>query len=268
MCPFVVKLQTPSAGGPHTLTIQGNNTVEIKDVLSGEVWFCSGQSNMDFEMKKLAVGNPKRITPEHEPAANYIKKEMETAKDNLLRQFTVTKNTSPFEPLTILAGSWMDSSPQHNPDFSATAYFFGRELRKELNVPVGLIKCAWGGTKVEPWIPAEAFQQDKEMAAYYDDIQSDLENKRASWDPKQAEINHQAAVKRWNAKQRGRKPKKASEPKADQQFPSTLFNAMVNPVVPYAIKGTIWYQGESNTSYMNDLYEDYFSAMGQSWRKE
>ena len=67
---------------------------------------------------------------------------------------------SPLEPLTTLAGGWMDSSPQHNPDFSATAYFFGRELRKELNVPVGLIKCAWGGTRIEPWIPAEAFQQD------------------------------------------------------------------------------------------------------------
>ena len=91
-----VKLQTPSAGGPHTLTINGNNTVEIKDVLSGEVWFCSGQSNMDFEMKRLAVASPKRTTPEHVPAANYIKKEMETAKDNLLRQFTVTKATSPF----------------------------------------------------------------------------------------------------------------------------------------------------------------------------
>jgi len=263
-----VKLQTPSAGGPHTLTINGNNTVEIKDVLSGEVWFCSGQSNMDFEMKRLAVASPKRTTPEHVPAANYIKKEMETAKDNLLRQFTVTKATSPFEPLTTLAGSWIDSSLQHNPDFSTTAYFFGRELRKELNVPVGLIKCAWGGTKVEPWIPAEAFQQDKEMAAYYDDIRCDLENKRASWDPKQAEIDHQAAVKRWDAKKRGRKPKKASEPKADQQFPSTLFNAMVNPVVPYAIRGTIWYQGESNAGHNTLQYETNFRTMIGAWREQ
>ena len=114
-------------------------------------------------------------------------------------------------------------------------------MRKELNAPVGLIKCAWGGTRVEPWIPAEAFQQDQEMAAYYDDIQSDLENKIASWDPKQAEINYQDAVKRWNTKQRGQKPQKASKPKASQQFPSTLFNGMVNPVIPYAIRGTIWY---------------------------
>jgi sialate O-acetylesterase len=192
---WMVKLQTPSAGGPHTLTLKGNNTVEIKNVLSGEVWFCTGQSNMDFEMKKLAGVN-KRTPPEHVPAANYVKKEMETAKDNLLRQFTVTKNKSPLEPLTTLEGSWVDSSPQNNPEFSATGYFFGRELRKELNVPVGLIKCAWGGTRVEPWIPAEAFQQDKEMATYYEENMMELKNQMSKWDPAKAESNYQAARKK------------------------------------------------------------------------
>ncbi len=217
-----VKLKTPKAGGPHTLTIQGNNSVEIKDVLSGEVWFCSGQSNMDFTMKRLARVSAKRTTPEHLPAANYLKKEMETAKDNLLRQFVVEKRKSPLKPLTTLAGSWMDSSPQNNPDFSATAYFFGRELRNELNVPVGLIKCALGSTRIEPWMPAEAFQADEEMAAYY------------KKNPKQA---------------------------------STLFNAMVNPVIPYAIRGTIWYQGESNAGHNTLLYETNFRTMISSWRE-
>jgi sialate O-acetylesterase len=260
---WMVKLKTPKAGGPHTLTIQGNNFVEIKDVLSGEVWFCSGQSNMEFEMKKLAVGSPKRITPEHEPAANYIKQEIATAKDNLLRQFTVKNAVSPLEPLTTLAGGWMDSSPQHNPDFSATAYFFGRELRKELNVPVGLIECAWGGTRIEPWIPAEAFQQDKEMAAYFESNRSALE----TWNPKQAEADYQAAVKRWSAKRNGRKPRKPSDPKASQQFPATLFNGMVNPVIPYAIKGAIWYQGESNVGHNTHKYEHNFRTMISSWRE-
>ena len=78
---WIVKLKTPAAGGPHTLTIKGNNTVEIKDVLSGEVWFCSGQSNMEWEMHKLAKVSKKRTTPEHVPTANYVKKEMETASD-------------------------------------------------------------------------------------------------------------------------------------------------------------------------------------------
>jgi sialate O-acetylesterase len=152
---WTVKLKTPAAGGPYTLTIQGNNTVEIKNVLSGEVWFCSGQSNMDFAMQMLAKTNPKRTEKKDEPAAAYVKQEMESARDDLLRQFTVERNTSPLEPLDTLKGDWMSSSPENNPGFSATAYFFGRELRRELNVPVGLIKCAWGGTRVEPWIGSE-----------------------------------------------------------------------------------------------------------------
>lgn len=256
-----VKLKTPKAGGPYTLTIQGNNTVEIKDVLSGEVWFCSGQSNMDFEMKRLAGVN-KRTPPEDAPAANQIKKAMETATDGLLRQFTVTKNRSPLEPLTTLAGSWADSSPQNNPAFSATGYFFGRELRKELNVPVGLIKCAWGGTKVEPWIPAEAFQQDEEMAAYYEANMTALKNQMSQWDPAKAEADYQAARKKSS------RAKRQAKPKDNQQLPSTLFNAMVNPVIPYAIRGTIWYQGESNADHNTLQYETHFSTMISSWREQ
>ena len=219
---WMVKLKTPEAGGPHTLTLKGNNTVTIKDVLSGEVWFCSGQSNMEWRMEQLAKVSAKRTTPEHIPTADYIKKEMETASDALLRQFTVAKTKSPMKPLTTLKGTWLDSSPQNNPGFSGTAYFFARELRRELNVPVGLINCAWGGTRIEPWIPAEAFQADKEMAAYYQK------------NPKQA---------------------------------ATIFNGMVNPVIPYAIRGTIWYQGESNRDYNTLKYEQHFSAMIGTWRK-
>ena len=104
---------------------------------------------------------------------------METAQDEMLRQFTVTGNTSPLEPLETLSGQWMSSSPQTNPDFSGTAYFFARELRKELKVPVGLILCAWGATCVEPWIPAEAYQQDEEMALYYQNNMMSEEEERA-----------------------------------------------------------------------------------------
>ena len=270
---WMVKLETPKAGGPYTLTIQGNNTVEIKDVLSGEVWFCSGQSNMDCPMKAFAVAS-RSTRPEDVLAANYVKQEMETAKDNLLRQFDVRRNKSAFEPLTTLKGSWLDSSPKNNPSFSATAYFFGRELRKELNVPVGLIKCSWGGTRVEPWIPAEAFRQDKEMAAYYASHRSELENEIASWDPKQAEADYQAALKLQKAKKKGeksrraRKPLKPSKPIGDRKFPSTIFNGMVNPVVPYAIKGVIWYQGEANAGHNNHRYECHFRTMISAWRNQ
>ena len=264
---WTVKLKTPAAGGPYTLTIQGNNTVEIKNVLSGEVWLCSGQSNMDFAMQMLTKTNPKRTEKKDEPAAAYVKQEMESARDDLLRQFTVERNTSPLEPLDTLKGDWMSSSPENNPGFSATAYFFGRELRRELNVPVGLIKCAWGGTRVEPWIPAEAFQKDEETAAYFEQEMQALKGRLAEWDPKKAEEKYQAALKKWEATKKGRKPKMATGPKAAPQIPSTLFNAMVHPVVPYAMKGVIWYQGESNMGYNPLKYEDNFRAMISSWRE-
>ena len=263
---WMVKLKTPEAGGPHTITIKGDNTVEIKNVLAGEVWFCSGQSNMDFILNQLVKFKVGRTAPQDQPAAEYIKIEVATAKDDLLRQFTVQKNTSPLEPLDTFMGAWMISSPKTNADFSATAYFFGRELRKELNVPVALIKCAWGGTRVEPWMPAEEFQQDEEMAAYYDANIAALKGKIAKWDPTKVEANYQAALKKWQGTKKGRKPRKASHPKGNQQSPSTLFNGMVSPVIPYAIKGAIWYQGESNANHNTVKYEANFRRMISSWR--
>jgi sialate O-acetylesterase len=275
---WMVQLKTPKAGGPYALTIQGNNTVEIKNVLSGEVWFCSGQSNMDRALKSCSEPHPKRTQPEYIPVAHYIKKEMETAKDDLFRQFEVEKNTSPEKPLDTLidsrdpegplTGCWRVSSPENNPDFSATAYFFGRELRKELQVPVGLIKCAWGGSRVEPWIPAAEFQKDKEMTTYWESHHHTL----STWDPEKAQADYEAAVKKSvaekerNPNKRVRRPKMAKNPHEDRQFCSTLFNAMVHPVIPYAIQGAIWYQGESNTDTNTHKYEHNFSTMISSWR--
>ena len=145
--------------------------------------------------------------------------------------------------------------PRTNDGFSATAYFFARELRKELKVPVGIIKCAWGGTRVEAWIPADAYGHDKDMAAFLKQEREVLKKAIAKWDPKK--------VKEGN---RRRAPK---SPESNQQAPATLFNGMAHPVVPYAIKGAIWYQGESNTKDMKiaSRYAQYFQAMITGWRK-
>jgi sialate O-acetylesterase len=237
-----VKLKTPKAGGPYTLTIQGNNTVELKNVLSGEVWFCSGQSNMDWILSQL-VKFKANIEPKDRQAAEYIKQEIATAEDGLLRQFTVKKSTSPLKPMDAFSGSWITSSPETNAYFSATAYFFGRELRRQLDVPVALILSAWGGTRVEAWIPAAEFQNDEGMAAYY---QSEATKLNLSTSDREAT-------------EKGRKPRK-------MDFPSTLFNAMVNPVIPYAVKGAIWYQGESNSDHNTEKYEHNFRTMINAWR--
>ena len=246
---WMVKLETPKAGGPYTMTIQGNNTVEIRDVLSGEVWFCSGQSNMKYQLRKLANARPRVTEEKYEPVAAYIKQEMDTARDEMLRLFDVAEKTSAFEPLETLSGQWEASSPEANPEFSGTAYFFGRELRQALNVPIGLITCTWGGTRVESWMPAEAFQQDEEMATYYEGQMSALKKLIEKWDPEQAEEKYQAALAKRNAKGKGRKPKKEKNPEGNHKNLTTLFNGMVNPVIPYAIRGTIWYQGRLSSTH-------------------
>lgn len=237
---WIVKLKTPEAGGPHTLTIKGNNTVVIKNVLSGEVWFCSGQSNMAFELKRLAKTNNHRTENKYKPAAAHIKKEMETAQDGMLRQFAVKGNVSWQGQVETLSGQWVSSSPKTNPDFSGTAYFFGSELRRELDVPIGLILCAWGATRIEPWIPEEAYQQDKEMTAYYKNSMAVTEE--------QVEIM--------------KKSKRAWAPLR----PSTIFNGIVHPVIPYAIKGMIWYQGEANAGHNPHRYGCNLRALISSWR--
>jgi sialate O-acetylesterase len=264
---WMVKLATPEAGGPHTLSIQGNNTIELNNVLSGEVWFCSGQSNMDFYMHQLSRtrGTTK---PEDVKTAKYITNEIKSASDTQFRQFEVTKNTSPLAPVDTLEGAWIISSPQQNKDFSATGYFFGRELRQQLNVPVGLIKCAWGGTQVEPWIPAEEYKQDAEMATYYNQLIGTLKKQLADWDQVAVDAHYKSVMKRWKSQgSKGRKPREKTPPSENKQTPSTLFNAMVTPVIPYAIKGAIWYQGESNANHNTLKYEHNFRTMITSWRK-
>jgi sialate O-acetylesterase len=265
---WMLKLKTPEAGGPHTLTIQGDNTIEIANVLSGEVWFCSGQSNMDFTMQMISKPNSKRTAPEFEPLVDYIKKEIKTARDPELRQFTVEKRTSPLQPVDILEGKWIVSSPEHNRAFSATAYFFARELRQQLKVPVAVIKSAWGGTLVEPWMPSEAFNHAPEMAAYHRDKIAEIRPKVERWNSEQVERDYAAAMQEWQATKQGRKPKKPKDPSSNQQCPTTLFNAMVSPVIPYAIQGVIWYQGESNAKKNVPFYEGNFRAMITAWREQ
>ncbi|MEO1855927.1 MAG: sialate O-acetylesterase [Rubritalea sp.] len=215
-----VQLQTPAAGGPHTITIKGSNSVELRDVLSGEVWVCSGQSNMDFSLKMLS----KVVRNEAYKSVNdYLKHETDTADDHLLRQFTVSRQST----RTNLKGEWILTKPEQVSAFTATGYFFGRELRRELKVPVGLIKASVGGTVIEPWIPEEGFQSTPEMTAF---------------------MNAPHKVPR-------------------HQSPTYLFNTMVRSVIPYAIKGVIWYQGESNQKKRPALYGTHFETLITYWRR-
>ena len=187
-------IATPEAGGPYTITFNDGERFEINDVLIGEVWICSGQSNMEMQMKGFKA----------QPVEGAIGDVMHS-KDPFLRMFTVKRN-SQLEPVDTVSGQWADATPAHVREFSATAYYFGRELRQVLDVPVGLIVTSWGGSACEAWMTAEWLQ------AFPD-----------------AKI-----------------PKTAADIKSSNRTPTVLYNGMLHPLVGYSMRGVIWYQGEDN----------------------
>jgi sialate O-acetylesterase len=222
------------AGGPYTLTIKGKNTITLKDVYVGEVWVCSGQSNMEWQL--ISTHNAEEV--------------IKNAANPQIRLFTVPKNTAD-KPLEGFKGDpkWHECNPETVRHFSAVAYFFGRDLQKALGVPVGLIHTSWGGTRAEAWtsLPVlEAHEEWKNEAADY---------------AKAMEKHKETAAK---AKAEGKKTPRGPGP---QNAPGALYNGMIAPLIPYAIKGVIWYQGESNAGKAY-AYRKLFPLMIQNWRDD
>lgn len=209
-----IKVPTPSAGGPYTVTISDGKAITLRNVMIGEVWICSGQSNMEMPMKGY---RNQPITGSNEYIA--------TSANNSIRLITVPRIVS-LNQLDDFNGSWKTCEPANVAEFSATAYFFGLMLNKSLNVPVGLICTSWGGTRIEPWISEDGFK--------------DFE---------------------WvNLPDKTQKPDNLSP-----QTPTVLFNAMINPLVGYGIKGAIWYQGESNRNEPVQ-YQKLMPGLADNWR--
>jgi len=229
-------LKTPAAGGPFRIAINGKT---IDDVLSGEVWLCSGQSNMDCDMRFFTKDARQE---KHQPIVLKIREEIKTASDNLFRQIEVPRTVSIEKRLDDFEGAWISSSPTNNGDFTAAGYYFGKELRSRLDMPVGLIKCAWGGTQVQPWIPEDSYRSNPEMEEFYE-----------------REIAKAKEIM---------EDKETFKPVKIRQYPTVIFNGMVAPVHPYTIKGAIWYQGEANRRHMCDSYQEYFETLIESWREE
>ncbi|MCG9793173.1 sialate O-acetylesterase [Flavobacterium algicola] len=260
-------IKTPKAGGPHQITVFSKNKIVINDVLSGEVWLCTGQSNMDFDMSKFAN---KAKDPKDQPLADYIKNEIATANDDWIRHIEVPQTTSLLEKKMNFEDSWRSVNPSQTSKITATGYFFAKELRKRLNVPVGLVECSWGGTRVQPWISEEVYLEDKNRKDYYEastkESLAKIEEMNAAG---YVDTNYQKQLAEWEKKGKvGKKPKPTNGPLKDMQLPATLYNGMLSAVIPYAIKGAIWYQGESNAVFMPNEYEDYFTAMIKGWRKD
>lgn len=161
---WTLKLPATKAGGPFQLVIKGKNTITIKNVLIGEVWLCSGQSNMEMPIEGWGKIN------------NY-EQEIKDAKYPLIRQFNVSKSVNP-DPQDEVKGDWMTCEPANAGNFIATGYFFARELTKKLNVPVGIINCSWGGSMIETWISRDAFEQSEEFKGMINGIPADEIGKR------------------------------------------------------------------------------------------
>jgi sialate O-acetylesterase len=246
------KINPPKAGGPHEMTFTGKNTITVKNILVGEVWVCSGQSNMQMSVQSSA--NAEQEIAE----AGYPK----------IRLFSV-KRTVAEKPQSDCEGNWVECSPETVPGFSAVAYFFGRELYKQLNVPVGLIHTSWGGTPAEAWTKREVLEADADFAtilkryddavAKYPQAMKEYEQKLVEW--KQAV--EKAKAEGTNAPRRPGEPFGPGNPNS----PAGLYNAMIAPLIPYGIEGAIWYQGESNAGRAYQ-YRKLFPAMIKNWRDD
>jgi sialate O-acetylesterase len=247
---WMAKLPPQKAGGPFEMTIIGKNTVTIKNVLVGEVWLASGQSNMDMKLS-TAEGGAEAVRASGDPS---------------LRLF-MAGLTLAAEPARDVRGAWRASTPQETANWSAAAYFFARELRQTLGVPVGILQVAQGWTPAEAWTSRKTLLADPQLKIIADrwDLWSAAtpgarqlhEKKLAEW--KQAAEQTKAAGK-------PAPPQPPAPASADfMHRASSLYNGMIAPLTPYPIRGVIWYQGETNASRA-DQYRRLFPAMIRDWR--
>jgi sialate O-acetylesterase len=238
-----VVLDPMPVGGPHVMTVKGNNSLEFEDVLVGEVWICSGQSNMQWSVN----------------ASNDPDLEKLAAKNPMIRLITVP-NVGTQEPQKNFNGKWQVCTPETVGNFSAVGYFFGRQLQQTLGVPVGLINNAWGGSACEAWIARSRMEGDP----LYSPMLDRWKKMEEAW------ATYQAAVAK--AKDEGKQPPAPPQENLEGQMrgnhrPANIYNGALKPTVGYGIRGAIWYQGESNAGRAYQ-YRAMFPLMIKSWRDE
>ena len=211
-------LETPEAGGPYNITLNDGEKTELNNILIGELWLCSGQSNMEMPMKGF----------KNQPVDGAVEDILHST-DSQMRLFTA-KRVSRFAPIDTTYGSWKEACPESVRNFSATAYHFGRELRQILNVPVGLIVVAWGGSSCEAWM-------NKDWLKAFPQIEL---------------------------------PKSQATIKSPNRTATVLYNGMLNPLIGVTMRGVIWYQGEENvsrSSYYADLFSRMIKGWREDWKQ-
>ena len=246
------EMSPPKTAGPHEMTVGSKNTITIKNILVGEVWVCSGQTNMQMSVRSSANAE----------------QEIAGADYPNIRLFTVNQSVAD-KPQSDCVGNWTTCSPETVPGFSAVGYFFGRELHKELNVPIGLIHTSWGGTPAESWTRRGALESVPDclpILERFDEAMAKYPEAKKKYD--EDVIKWKEAAEK--AKAEGKKP--PGRPHApfgpgNPHSPAGLYNAMIAPLIPFAIQGAIWYQGESNAGRAYQ-YRKLFPAMITNWRQD
>ncbi len=233
-----------SPPGPFEMSVEGKNKISLADVLVGEVWIASGQSNMELRLRNTRDAE----------------QEIASSANPFLRQFLVEKNTSA-TPLDELKGRWTVAGPETAGDFSAVGYYFGKSLQSEVKVPVGIVNSSWGGTPSEAWTSLEALDSDPDLKAASERIRKQIAEYPGLAKAEQ-EFPPVAAEKRAAAP----KPP-AGTPPGPQDTAGFLYNAMIHPIINYAISGAIWYQGESNAGRAIQ-YRKAFPLLISDWRKQ
>ncbi|MCL5019293.1 MAG: sialate O-acetylesterase [Patescibacteria group bacterium] len=273
---WMVKLDRMDAGGPYEMTVSGTNTITIRNILIGEVWICSGQSNMERPVKE-ALNADREIAESDYPEIRFLSVPW-TLADKPLDDITVGKVPELYKKLpdpdrwiNRLEGpvAWISCNPKAVENFSAAGYFFGRELHKKLNVPVGLIQATWDGSSISGWTSLPTLRSYKEAEPilnrwgqaflYYPWAKEEYEKRIADWQQsaKKAELEGKTVL-----------PKPWIPPLGPEHHhrPSGLYNGMIAPLIPFAIKGVIWYQGEADAP-QGYLYRTLFPAMIRDWRE-
>ncbi len=246
-------LAPESAGGPYALRISGKNRIDLEDVLVGEVWVGSGQSNMVWMLRNSNDADDEILAADY-PEIRLFKVKLDTAQ----------------RPKEDVEGEWMVCSPGSVAEFSAVGYFFARHLHRKTGKPFGVIQSAWGGTPAQAWTTRKSLDEDPALHRFLDDWA------RVERNYPRAMARHEQALQRWRrqaveARSAGKAPGRRPQPpqgRGHHHQPAVLYNAMIAPLTPFAVRGFIWYQGENNASRgQGYIYGRLFRTMIEDWRE-
>lgn len=245
-------LETPSHGGPYTLTIKGKNEITINNVIIGEVWLCAGQSNMGWRL-----------------GATYNGAEDSASADFPNFRIFRSERCHSHEPQQDCVAQWTPCTPETAETCSAVSFYFARKLHQELRIPVGIVLQPYAGTPIEGWMPKEIQTGDPRAR----EIIEQMDAESAGYDPAAAKKQLARALESYKQGSRRGEPRLRTPSNWGHQYPGNIFNGMIYPVRPYAIRGAIWYQGERNAkdvaqaaNYVNQLplLIDYYRS---SWNE-